>query len=213
MELLGGWVRHTRRLAPGIDRTDLEAAGLDLLHRYQEPHRYYHDQRHLGEVVAAVALLAEHTRDLSAVMLAAWWHDAIYLVGVEDNEEASARLASATLASWDADPERTLRVADLVRLTATHEPAAHDVDGQVLCDADLAILASPPTRYATYAADVRREYAIVPDDAFRAGRSELLRGLLDRPQIYRTPSAHERWEAAARANVEAELRDLARGGA
>ncbi|MGN6610833.1 MAG: hypothetical protein ACTHLJ_03575 [Angustibacter sp.] len=52
MELLGGWVRHTRRLAPGVDRTDLEAAGLDLLARYDEPHRYYHDQRHLGEVVA-----------------------------------------------------------------------------------------------------------------------------------------------------------------
>ncbi len=210
MELLGGWVRHTRRLAPGVDRTDLEAAGLDLLARYDEPHRYYHDQRHLSEVVAAVALLAEHTRDLSAVMLAAWWHDAIYIVGADQNEEASARLATATLASWDADPERVLRVGDLVRLTATHDPAAHDADGQVLCDADLAILASPPNRYATYVADVRREYAIVPDDVFRAGRAQLLRGLLDRPQLYRTPSAHERWEAAARANVEAELRDLAR---
>jgi predicted metal-dependent HD superfamily phosphohydrolase len=211
MELLGGWVRHTRRLAPGIDRTDLEAAGLDLLARYDEPHRRYHDQRHLSEVVAAVALLAEHTRDLSVVMLAAWWHDAIYIVGADENEEASARLATATLASWDADPERVLRVGDLVRMTATHEPGQHDVDGHVLCDADLAILASPPTRYATYVADVREEYAIVPDDAFRAGRIQLLESLLARPQIYRTPSAHERWEAAARANVEAELRDLAHG--
>jgi predicted metal-dependent HD superfamily phosphohydrolase len=210
MELLGGWVRHTRRLAPGVDRTDLEAAGLDLLARYDEPHRHYHDQRHLAEVVAAVALLAEHTRDLSAVMLAAWWHDAVYIVGTDENEEASARLATATLASWDADPERTLRVGDLVRLTATHDPAPHDVDGQVLCDADLAILASPPHRYATYVADVRREYAIVPDDVFRAGRAKLLRGLLERPHIYRTASAHQRWEGAARANVEAELRDLAR---
>lgn len=210
MELLGGWVRHTRRLAPNIDRTDLEAAGLDLLARYDEPHRHYHDQRHLSEVVAGVALLAEHTRDLSVVMLAAWWHDAIYLVGVDDNEEASARLATATLASWDADPDRVLRVGDLVRCTREHDPAPHDVDAQVLCDADLAILASPPTRYATYVADVRREYAIVPDAAFRAGRGALLRGLLDRPQIYRTPSAHERWEASARANIEAELRDLSR---
>ena len=212
MELLGGWVRHTRRLAPSIDRADLEAAGLDLLSRYDEPHRAYHDRRHLGEVVAGVALLAEHARDLSAVMVAAWWHDAVYEIGADDNEEASARLATATLAGWDADPDRVLRVGELVRATATHDAAAHDTDAQVLCDADLAILASPPHRYAVYAGDVRREYAAVPDDAFRAGRGQLLQQLLARDRIYRTPSAHERWEAAARANVEAELRDLARDG-
>ncbi len=208
MELLGGWVRHTRRLAPAIDRTDLEAAGLELLARYAEPHRAYHDQRHLSEVVAAVALLAEHARDLSAVMLAAWWHDAVYEIGADDNEEASARLATATLGGWDVDPDRVLRVADLVRGTAKHDPAADDADGQVLSDADLAVLASPPTRYATYVDDVRREYAAVPDDAFRAGRAAVLQALLAPPRLYRTPSAHDRWEAAARANLEAELRGL-----
>jgi predicted metal-dependent HD superfamily phosphohydrolase len=210
MELLGGWVRHTRRLAPTIDRTDLEAAGLDLLARYDEPHRCYHDKRHLGEVVAAVALLAEHARDLSVVMLAAWWHDAVYVAGAGDNEEASARLATATLAAWDADPERVARVGDLVRMTAGHDPSADDPDAQVLSDADLAVLASPPNRYATYATDVRTEYAAVPDDAFRAGRARILGSLLAADRIYRTPSAHERWEAAARANVEAEVRDLTR---
>jgi predicted metal-dependent HD superfamily phosphohydrolase len=208
MELLGGWVRHTRRLAPTVDRTDLEAAGLELLARYEEPHRAYHDVRHLSEVVAAVALLAEHARDLSAVMLAAWWHDAVYTIGADDNEEASARLATATLGGWDVDPDRVLHVADLVRLTATHDPGPQDADGQVLSDADLAVLASPPTRYATYVADVRREYAVVPDDAWRAGRAAVLEGLLAPERIYRTPSAHERWEAAARANVGSELRGL-----
>jgi predicted metal-dependent HD superfamily phosphohydrolase len=209
MELLGGWVRHARRMAPGIDRTDLEAAGLELLARYEEPHRAYHDQRHLSEVLAAVALLAEHAHDLSAVVLAAWWHDAVYEIGADDNEEASARLATATLAGWESDPDRVLHVGDLVRMTARHAPGEHDADGKVLSDADLAVLASPEHRYSAYVVDVRREYAAVPDVAFRAGRSALLRGLLDRPAIYRTPSAHERWEASARANLEAELRDLA----
>ena len=37
-------------------------------------------------------------------------------------------------------------MARLVRLTVTHDPADDDRDGQVLCDADLAILASPPVR-------------------------------------------------------------------
>ena len=208
MELLGGWVRHARRMAPGVDRTDLEAAGLDLLARYEQPHRAYHDKRHLAEVVAAVALLAEHAHDLSAVMMAAWWHDAVYEVGADDNEEASARLATATLAGWDADPDRVLKVGELVRMTAHHAPAEGDADAAVLADADLAVLASPPHRYSVYTADVRTEYAAVPDEQFRSGRAELLRGLLARPTIFRTPSAQERWEAPARANVEAELREL-----
>ena len=148
MELLGGWVRHARRMAPGIDRTDLEAAGLELLARYEEPHRAYHDQRHLSEVLAAVALLAEHAHDLSAVVLAAWWHDAVYEIGADDNEEASARLATATLAGWESDPDRVLHVGDLVRMTAHHAPEEHDADGKVLSDADLAVLASPEHRYS-----------------------------------------------------------------
>lgn len=209
MKVLGGWVRHMRRLAPGVDRADLEAAGLELLSRYDEPHRAYHDGRHLSEVVAAVAVLAEHAHDLSAVMAAAWWHDAVYVVGADDNEEASARLATVTLLGWDVEPDRTLHVGDLVRMTATHDPDPRDRDAQVLSDADLAILASPPARYAGYAADVRREHAQVPDAVFAAGRAQVLGALLDHPRIYRTPSAYERWEAPARGNVEAELRRLA----
>ena len=65
-------------------------------------------------------------------------------------------------------------VARLVRLTERHLPADDDANGCVLSDADLAILAATPERYAEYAADVRREYAHVPDDLFRAGRAAVL---------------------------------------
>ena len=46
-------------------------------------------------------------------------------------------------------------------MTATHR--ADDAAGHVLSDADLAILGASAERYAEYAADVRREYAHVPD--------------------------------------------------
>lgn len=195
-------------MAPEVDRADLEIAGLDLLARYDEPHRRYHDRRHLSEVLAAVALLAEDAHDFSAVMLAAWWHDAVYQPGAGDNEEASAILASATLTAWGADPDRALHVGDLVRMTGTHTPAPYNADALVLSDADLAILGSPPTRYAVYAADIRSEHPDVSDDQFRSGRSQVLRTLLARDQIYRTPSAYERWEGDARANMQAELDHL-----
>jgi predicted metal-dependent HD superfamily phosphohydrolase len=43
---------------------------------------------------------------------------------------------------------------------------------------------------------------------FRAGRAAVLRALDEATQLYRTPTARERWEAAARANVTAELTAL-----
>ncbi len=75
-----------------------------------------------------------------------------------------------------------------MRLTATHRPADDDHAGQVLCDADLGILAADPARYASYTAGVRREYAHVPDADFAAGRAAVLRDLLAKP----TPVPHGR---------------------
>jgi predicted metal-dependent HD superfamily phosphohydrolase len=81
----------------------------------------------------------------------------------------------------------------------------------VLCDADLAVLAGDPARYAAYADAVREEYAHVPDDAFRAGRAAVLSGLLAQQPLFRTPSGQASWEAAARVNVAAELAALQAG--
>ena len=208
--LLGGWLRHVSRLAPGAARPQLEAAGRELLARYAEPHRAYHDVTHLGEVLAAVAMLAEHAADLPVVVAAAWWHDAVYDVtaAAGHNERASAELAREALRSWSVPPDRTARVGDLVEMTAHHDPAPGDRDGEVLSDADLAVLAADPDRYARYVAGVRREYAHVPDDAFAAGRAAVLADLLRHDRLYRTAAGLARWEAAARANLRRELAAL-----
>ncbi|GAA4482609.1 hypothetical protein GCM10023191_003030 [Actinoallomurus oryzae] len=192
-----------------------EPLGAELLRRYAEPHRRYHTTRHLAEVLDHVDELAGEAADAGTVRLAAWFHDAVYDPTRGDNEERSAVLAERMLADTDLSAATVAEVARLVRLTATHDPAEGDRDGAVLCDADLAVLAAPPDRYADYAAAVREEYAAVPDEAFRAGRAEILRGLLALPALYRTAPARERWEAAARHNVETELMLLgsASGGA
>jgi predicted metal-dependent HD superfamily phosphohydrolase len=143
--------------------------------------------------------------DVDAVRLAAWFHDAVYDPARADNEERSARLAERMLADTDLAAATVREVARLVRLTETHDPAPEDRGGEVLCDADLAVLAGAPAVYAAYAAAVREEYAFVPDDAFARGRADVLRGLLARPAIFRTASARDRFEAPARHNIETEL--------
>ncbi|WP_165987924.1 metal-dependent phosphohydrolase [Streptomyces sp. YIM 98790] len=188
------------------------AAG--LLRRWAEPQRHYHTTGHLRAVLGHLdeAGLRGHAADPAAVALAAWFHDAVYdpaATGTADEEE-SARLAERTLPGAGAGPELTAEVARLVRLTADHDPATGDTNGEALCDADLAVLGYPPEEYAAYTAAVRREYGFVPPEAFRAGRAEVLRRLLSHPRLYRTPHAVRHWEPTARYNLTAELELLTR---
>ena len=170
---------------------------------YRAPGRGYHDRRHLDEVLHHVdELLPAGHPDRDVVLLAAWFHDAVY-DGRPDDEERSALMAEDLL-----DGPQAGEVARLVRLTADHRPAEGDLAGQVLCDADLAILAASPQRYASYVAGVRAEHAHVPDADFAAGRAAVLRDLLAKPTLFHTAPARRRWEDVARANAERELAGL-----
>ncbi|MEU8648669.1 hypothetical protein [Streptomyces sp. NPDC048737] len=177
----------------------------DLLGRWQEPQRRYHTLTHLTAVLDRIDTLQEYADDPDVVRLAAWFHDAVHLPDRSENEDRSARLAERALPEAGLPAAKTAEVARLVRLTVTHDPADDDRDGQVLCDADLAILAAPPSAYAAYTAEIREEYHFVPGDAFREGRADVLRRLLGLPRLFRTPYGAREWEATARYNMRAEL--------
>jgi len=184
---------------PDSVRDKLEAA-------YADAGRGYHDRLHLAEVLGNVEeLMSGDDPDREAVLVAAWFHDAVY-EGRDDDEERSARLAEEELGGIAADLAE--EVARLVRLTRTHRPADDDRAGMVLCDADLAILASEEDRYAAYVRGVRSEYAHVSDADFAAGRSAVLRDLLAKPTLFHLPAARDRWEERARRNVRRELAEL-----
>ena len=175
-----------------------------LLAAYADPARGYHDSRHLAEVLDRLDELAATFRfDRVAVGLAAWFHDGVH-DGGPDDEERSAQWAEQDLRGTPHADE----VARLVRLTAEHRPDDADVNGCALSDADLAILAAGAERYADYVASVRQEYARVPDEAFRAGRAEVLQALAAKPHLFHTAHARTHWEAAARANLAVELAEL-----
>ena len=146
--------------------------------------------------------------DLYVVRLAAWFHDAVYDLPEREltNEEASARLSVRELGRAGFEQEDLTQVSRLVRLTATHAPGARDPEGELLCDADLAVLAAPPERYDAYVAAVRAEYASLPEEDFLAGRLAVLEPLAA-GEIYRSGKAQS-LKAAARANLDRELWSL-----
>ena len=179
--------------------------GRELLARYAEPHRRYHDTAHLEGVLYALYQLRPAEELPTAVVAAAFWHDAVYDPTAADNELRSADLAAASMTELGLDLSLVDEVRRLVLLTASHAPAPGDDVGALLCDSDLAVLAAGPDGYTRYAAGIRAEYAHLSDDHFRAGRAAVLANLLDRPWLYSSGTARELWETAARRNMQDEL--------
>lgn len=202
------WLRTLDAVRDGTTAPDPLPYAENLLSRWAEPQRRYHTTDHLLAVLDHIDTLAAHAHDPEAVRLAAWFHDAVYRPDRSENEERSAVLAIRALTEAGVPADVTDEVARLVRLTVTHDPAPGDTNGEVLCDADLAVLAGRAEAYETYARAVREEYGFVPDDAFRAGRAAVLSQLLDLERVFRTPHGAELWEGQARANLTAELETL-----
>jgi predicted metal-dependent HD superfamily phosphohydrolase len=191
-----------------------------LMKRLREKHRRYHTASHVAWVIRHIEELAqvEPVDHHDEIIAAAFYHDAIYEPTHPANERASARLARRDLTGLGWSEERVERVAELIEATehgATTDGATVDGAGglpphdtAILVDADLAILGADPATYANYVSEVRSEYRHVDDEAWRDGRTAVLRGFLDRPAIFSTPTGRARWESDARVNISAELAGL-----
>ncbi|MEV7649302.1 DUF4031 domain-containing protein [Arthrobacter sp. NPDC089319] len=196
-------LRRWNELLPGQ-----EDLGRDLLERWTEPHRHYHGPGHLLAVLEALGQLAPPVGAgprQRTVWLAAWFHDAVYNGQAGQDEQESAELAAASLPAAGISAGETAEVVRLVLLTADHSPDPQDESGALLCDADLAVLGGTPAEYRSYVRAVRQDYADVADADFAAGRTAVVRRLLDLDPLYRTPAAREKWLESARRNLTAEL--------
>lgn len=187
--------------------------GESLILRWNEPHRRYHDERHLEDVLLSLNQLAVNgERVAHETLLAAWFHDAVYRGASGADEQDSAQLAVASLSELGASQSLTQSVAWLITETVpglrVHDagtPLAH------LLDADLSIFGASGPRYERYTKAVRLEYAHVPDADFAEARAQILASYLEQPTIYRTDTAKRLWESRARTNLSLEIETL-RGG-
>ena len=174
---------------------------------YATPGRAYHTIAHVREVLRRCEDVAapggpgwQHPDE---VLLAALFHDAIYVPGAKDNEARSAELACAAAARYFPRADREL-IARLVLLTARHghlEPADVVAEEAHFLDCDMAILAASQEDFDAYDRGVAAEYASVPRELYVAGRRAFLAALLAKPRIYLSDVFHARLDATARSNL------------
>lgn len=194
--------------------------GESLLRAWEQPHRAYHHSGHLSQMLSDLDRLYAHRTQGStplALILAAWFHDAVYEGAPGEDERRSEQLTSASLeplvAAGLLTEQELQMVSLLVRATATHKlpesadlPAGYEpADIQLFLDADMAILAADSARYRRYLRGVRSEYSHFDDEAFRTGRTTFLCSILGRECIFLSEEAFKLWEEPARANLRAEL--------
>ena len=179
---------------------------------YGESSRHYHTMRHVESMVHLWKEYNHLLDDRQAVLLAIFFHDAIYDARSSTSEDRSAELWREFCADAKMDPALTMteRVDRYIMQTKHHMSCPEDAERDLhfFLDFDLEILGAERERYDRYAAAVRQEYAHVPEPDFRAGRSKVLAIFISKPHLYFTPEFRERCGQAAKANLARELEAL-----
>ncbi|MDQ2798406.1 MAG: hypothetical protein M3Y13_02040 [Armatimonadota bacterium] len=188
-----------------------DSAFTSLVTQYSQPSRVYHNLGHIAHLLETVTPFRDHLAvpDFAALLLAIWFHDAVYDTKASDNEAQSAVLAVQVLQSLSVPEQVLVTVERLILATKTHQAVDDDRVCQILLDTDLSILGSSSSEYDQYAQAIRQEYGWVPDDQYRSGRTQVLQHFLRRPRIYWMEPMFLSRERKARENMEREIMRLA----
>jgi predicted metal-dependent HD superfamily phosphohydrolase len=172
-----------------------------LIDNYSQPQRHYHSLQHLQECFEKFEMLRTQCAAPSEVLLALWYHDAVYDTQAKDNEETSAALATTAMRAAGIVETCVARVHDLIMATR-HSAEPTTADQAILLDIDLSILGAERERFAEYEQQIRNEYAWVPEELYRSGRTQVLNTFLQRPRIYSSVEFFTRYEVRARHNLQ-----------
>ena len=178
-----------------------------LIAAYSEPHRHYHNINHLQMVLKQFERVEQLAKNKSHIKLALWFHDAVYKPFSSTNEKDSAKWASEFLINNGVAQAVANSVARLVMATS-HNRELCSGDEKIIVDVDLAVLGQPKKEYEKYSKGIRQEYKLVPLFIYKNKRRALLKGFIEKEQIYSCEAFNHSFEAKARRKLLAEIESL-----
>jgi predicted metal-dependent HD superfamily phosphohydrolase len=201
----------------GLWQSAVEAAGIsgkkrdsyvELIKRYSDPKRSYHNVDHIENVAAYIHTNREKAENSPALLWAALLHD-FFPPWEKNAEQRSADESAIFLKNLGMKEELIEQVKKLIVFTAQHFSASNQ-DERMLADADLYILGEEAWRYDLYASQIRREYSHIITPLFINGRRKFLSKLLARIEKEGRLcfSLDQNWEERAKQNVNRELASL-----
>lgn len=153
----------------------------NVLNRYSEPHRYFHNIEHVAYVLDNLKISNPE------VVLAAIYHDVVYVPGAVQNEYCSAQLAAKHLSILGVKTQVIFTVSKHILSTENHIPI--NIEGnKALLDADMSILAAAPRIFNRYCSDLRKEFPHLNSADFGSQRSRWALEQLGRKNIFHCKS-------------------------
>ena len=180
----------------------------ELEQAYGAPDRFYHDKTHVAECLKALGVYRYLAERVAEIEMAIWFHDAVYDSTRADNEAQSAAWATQALEGLGLAKAAVVRIDQMIMATASHAADNLDADAQLMLDIDLGILGASEAAFERYDANIRKEYAWVPEAQYFPRRAQVLRGFLERDAIYGTPALKAALEANARRNLARKVASL-----
>jgi predicted metal-dependent HD superfamily phosphohydrolase len=199
------WVQLMKELAvaPAVNRRWWQR----LSQLYGAKDRHYHRLKHITHLLDA---LTEFGNTDPALVIAAFFHDAIYDAESKENEVRSAALALQFIAEACPSEQLTCTVNALIMATQKHsivDGVESDIQ-KLFLDCDLLILGATPKFYDIYTRNIRQEYKNFNDADYAAGRRGAMEKFLQRERLFFTDPVRDKYEVRARANIRCELNKL-----
>lgn len=184
----------------------IEKYWLEIEKSYSAKGRYYHNLSHLQQLLKELKPIQSQFKQWDVILFAILYHDFVYNVIKNNNEEESARYATKKLKEFNYPHDLTLLCSNLILATKKHEPG--DSEQNLFTDADLSMLGASPADYKIYKENIRKEYSVYPDLLYNPGRKKVLMHFLSMHRIYKSDYFFQRYESTARINLETELSEL-----
>lgn len=174
---------------------------------YSGETRRYHTLEHIERCLHEFAEVWSYAVHPNEVLWALVFHDAVYDVTRNDNEQRSAEWACGVMQELRRPNDEIERVRSLIMATS-HDAELRSSDEMLLVDIDLSVLGSDRETFDAYDAAIRAEYAWVPAERYRQGRTRVLRSFLAKDPLFRTAPLRRKFETAAKANLAHALTKL-----
>jgi len=164
----------------GVKDQDLRAEYFyDLIDKYSQPYRAYHNISHIARCLSLFDLIPEGTtRYPDELEFAIFYHDIFHFPWSGKNEELSAEYAE-WIAAYNLNIQTYSTIGYIINSTKKHGGGSMAAD--LMCDIDLSILGAPPDEFAIYNQQIKEEYTeVFPITLYRAERLEVMNKFYNR---------------------------------
>lgn len=179
----------------------------ELVYRYTGPHRFFHNINLVAYKFSLCDTYLHMMQNSALIGFATLYHDVVFDIFRNDNEEQSANIAETHLQKLRLNQKLIEQVKLFILATKPHYLITSDKpadDLALFLDFDLAILGEDKETYEIYSKNIRQEYLKFSDAIYNKGRKEALQKMLS-TNIYHTEEFAKTREEKAKDNIRNEI--------